>query len=47
VTELGPRDLVRTPAGQAHCIRNPGAGAATLWTVIGSSEDDAITYEGA
>ncbi len=45
VTELGPRDLVRTPAGQAHSIRNPGAGAATLWTVIGSAEDDGITYE--
>lgn len=47
VTELGPRDLVRTPAGQAHYIRNPGAGAATLWTVIGSAEDDGITYEAA
>ncbi len=47
VTELGPRDLVRTPAGQAHYVRNPGAGAATLWTVIGSAEDDGITYEAA
>ena len=45
--ELGPRDLVRTPAGQAHYIRNPGAGAATLWTVIGDAKDDGITYAAA
>jgi mannose-6-phosphate isomerase-like protein (cupin superfamily) len=43
--ELGPRDLVRTPAGQPHSIRNRGAGAATVWTVIGSSEHDGITFE--
>jgi len=47
VVELGPRDLVRTPAGQAHAIRNNGAGAATVWTVIGSAEDDGLAYEAA
>ena len=45
VVELGPRDMVRTPAGQAHFIRNPGAGAATLWTVIGQSDDDDFTFQ--
>jgi mannose-6-phosphate isomerase-like protein (cupin superfamily) len=45
--ELGPRDLVRTPAGQAHYLRNPGAGAATIWTVIGSAGDDGAVYSAA
>lgn len=45
VVELGPRDLVKTPAGQAHYLRNPGAGAATVWTVIGSSGDDGAVYK--
>lgn len=44
VTELGPRDLVRTPAGQPHALRNPGAGHATVWTVIGSATDDGAEY---
>ncbi|RMF36091.1 MAG: cupin, partial [Alphaproteobacteria bacterium] len=39
-----PRDLVRTPAGRDHFIRNPGAGHATLWTVIGSAGDDGAVY---
>ncbi len=42
--ELGPRDLVKTPAAQAHYLRNPGAGAATVWTVIGSSCQDGAVY---
>lgn len=42
--ELGPRDLVKTPAGQKHYLRNPGAGAATVWTVIGSAGDDGAVY---
>ena len=42
--ELGPRDLVRTPAGQAHFIRNPGASVTSVWTVIGSSSDDGAVY---
>lgn len=43
--ELGPRDLVKTPAGQKHYLRNNGAGAATLWTVIGTSGDDGAVYK--
>lgn len=43
--ELGPRDLVKTPAGQKHYLRNPGAGAATVWTVIGTAGDDGAVYK--
>ena len=43
--ELGPRDLVKTPAGQIHFLRNPGAGAATVWTVIGTAGDDGAVYQ--
>lgn len=42
--ELGPRDLIKTPAGQAHYLRNPGVGPATVWTVIGTSGDDGAVY---
>jgi len=45
--ELGPRDLVKTPAGRAHWIRNDGAGGATVWHVIGSAEDDGVVYAAA
>ncbi|AKO99915.1 MAG: cupin domain-containing protein [Marinovum algicola] len=45
--ELGPRDLVKTPAGRKHWIRNDGAGAATVWHVIGSSKGDDVVYEAA
>jgi len=45
--ELGPRDLVKTPAGQKHWIRNDGAGAATVWHVIGTAGDDGVAYEAA
>lgn len=44
VVELGPRDLTKTPAGQKHYLRNPGAGAAVVWTVIGTSGDDGAVY---
>jgi len=44
VIELGPRDLVKTPAGQKHYLRNPGAGAATVWTAIGKFGDDGAVY---
>ncbi|MEO0361068.1 MAG: cupin [Pseudomonadota bacterium] len=47
VVELGPRDLVRTPAGQAHFLRNPGAGAATAWVVVGQSGAETVTFEAA
>ena len=39
------RDLVKTPAGQAHYLRNPGAGAATVWGVIGTAGDDGAVYK--
>lgn len=45
--ELGPRDLVKTPAGRHHWIRNDGAGAATVWHVIGSSSPDGFAYQAA
>jgi mannose-6-phosphate isomerase-like protein (cupin superfamily) len=45
--EIGPRDLVKTPAGQKHWIRNDGAGAATVWHVIGTAGDDGVAYEAA
>lgn len=45
--ELGPRDLVKTPAGRAHWFRNDGAGAATVWTVIGSAKEDGVVYRAA
>ena len=45
--ELGPRDLVKTPAGRKHWFRNNSAAPATVWTVIGQSEDDGVTYEAA
>ena len=47
VVELGPRDLIKTPAGQVRRIRNVGAAAATLWTVIGTSGEDGATYAAA
>lgn len=45
--ELGPRDLVKTPAGRPHWIRNDGAGAATVWHVIGTAKDDGVVYQAA
>jgi len=45
--ELGPRDLVKTPAGRPHWIRNDGHAPATVWTVIGMSGEDGVTYEAA
>jgi len=46
-TELGPRDLVKTPAGRKHWFRNNSAAPATVWTVIGQSGDDGVKYEAA
>jgi mannose-6-phosphate isomerase-like protein (cupin superfamily) len=43
--ELGPRDLVKTPAGRKHWFRNNGANAATVWYVIGSAEPENVTFE--
>lgn len=43
--ELGPRDLVKTPAGRKHWFRNNGASAATVWYVIGSAEPENVTFK--
>ncbi|MFV0382711.1 cupin domain-containing protein [Paracoccus sp. (in: a-proteobacteria)] len=45
--ELGPRDLVKTPAGRSHWFRNNGAGHATVWYVIGSAEPELVRFEAA
>jgi len=42
--ELGPRDLVKTPAGQPHYLRNNSAAAATIWTIIGTTGEDGAVY---
>jgi quercetin dioxygenase-like cupin family protein len=42
--ELGPRDLVQTPAGRKHWFRNDSHQPVTVWTVIGTSADDGVTY---
>ncbi|SEO98522.1 Cupin domain-containing protein [Salinihabitans flavidus] len=42
--ELGPRDLVKTPAGRKHWFRNDSAAPATVWTVIGQADDDGVRY---
>ena len=45
--ELGPRDLVKTPAGRKHWFRNNSAGHASVWTVIGTSSEDGVVYKAA
>ncbi|WP_134725252.1 cupin domain-containing protein [Paracoccus luteus] len=45
--ELGPRDLVKTPAGRRHWFRNNGAGHATVWYIVGSAEPETVTFEAA
>jgi mannose-6-phosphate isomerase-like protein (cupin superfamily)/quercetin dioxygenase-like cupin family protein len=45
--ELGPRDLVKTPAGRGHWFRNNSAAPATVWSVIGTAEHDTVVYEAA
>lgn len=45
--ELGPRDLIKTPAGRAHWFRNNSAAAATVWSVIGTSAADTVAYQAA
>ncbi|MEQ9572078.1 MAG: cupin domain-containing protein, partial [Nitratireductor sp.] len=45
--ELGPRDLVKTPAGRRHWFRNNSAVPATVWSVIGTAEPDTVVYEAA
>lgn len=45
--ELGPRDLVKTPAGRKHWFRNNSAVPASVWVVIGMAEDDGVVYTAA
>ncbi|WP_109468334.1 cupin domain-containing protein [Albibacillus kandeliae] len=45
--ELGPRDLVKTPAGRKHWFKNNGAEAATVWYIVGSAEPESVTFEAA
>ena len=44
VAELGARDVVKTPAGQAHWLRNSGDKPASVWCVIGQADDDDVEY---
>ena len=46
-TELGPRDLLKTPAGQSRRIANRGVRPATVWTVIGTDGEDGAVYAAA
>ncbi|MGH6763668.1 MAG: cupin domain-containing protein [Phyllobacterium sp.] len=43
--ELGPRDLLKTPAGQAHWFRNNGAAPATVWHVVGDAKPETVRFE--
>lgn len=43
--ELGPRDLLKTPAGQKHWFRNNSAGHASVWYVVGDASPETIVYE--
>jgi quercetin dioxygenase-like cupin family protein len=43
--ELGPRDLVKTPADRKHWFRNDGAGAATVWYLVGSAEPESVSFQ--
>jgi mannose-6-phosphate isomerase-like protein (cupin superfamily) len=45
--ELGPRDLVLTPAGRPHWFRNAGIGPCTAWTVVGESGAETVRFEAA
>jgi mannose-6-phosphate isomerase-like protein (cupin superfamily) len=42
--ELGPRDLLLTPAGRPHWFRNDGAGPCTAWSVVGDCEAETVRY---
>ncbi len=43
--ELGPRDLLLTPAGRRRWFRNAGVGPATVWNVIGTHEAETVRYD--
>jgi mannose-6-phosphate isomerase-like protein (cupin superfamily) len=46
-TELGPRDLILNPAGRPHWFRNNSAGPCTVWSVIGTSQPETVTFQNA
>lgn len=43
--ELGPRDLLLTPAGRRRWFRNEGVGPSTAWNVIGTHHPEAVRFE--
>jgi mannose-6-phosphate isomerase-like protein (cupin superfamily) len=43
--ELGPRDLLVTPAGRKHWFRNNSAGACTVWSLVGSPGAETVAFE--
>jgi mannose-6-phosphate isomerase-like protein (cupin superfamily) len=43
--ELGPRDLLLTPAGRPHWFRNNSAGACSVWQVIGTAAPETVRFE--
>ncbi len=45
--ELGPRDLLLTPAGQPHCFRNNSAGPALVWHVVGEAGGETLRFQAA
>ena len=42
--ELGPRDLIKTPAGQPHWFRNTRAGHATAWHIVGDAKPETVRF---
>lgn len=46
-SQLGPRDVVKTPAGRPHYFRNDDMTDATLFLVVGDAGRETVTYEAA
>ena len=44
---LGPKDVLMTPAGQAHYFRNDDMTDALMFTAIGTPHDDGVTFAAA
>ncbi|WP_237215601.1 cupin domain-containing protein [Falsiroseomonas oryziterrae] len=45
--ELGPRDLLFTPAGRPHWFRNAGIGPCTAWVVVGEAGAETVRFDAA
>jgi mannose-6-phosphate isomerase-like protein (cupin superfamily) len=43
--ELGPRDVVKNPAGRRHWFRNNGVGPCEAWVVVGHAEPESVRFE--